>query len=165
MSRREIIDNPEFGNKAEAFEAFDDIPTNPNLDNTIGDVIARRYGRREVLRGSLAVTAATALFGTSALTTPRGAQAATANSRYNFKELAWGNDQDMHIAEGYNADRSFGDDGAGNNADFGLAGGNQPRAVRPNQAYADGVQIGPHAQHIEYRDMLREADDQSDAGR
>ena len=28
-----------FGNRAEAFEAFDDIPTNRNLASTIGDVI------------------------------------------------------------------------------------------------------------------------------
>ena len=39
MTRRQILDDPEIGNKAEAFEAFDDIPTNPNLQRTIGDVI------------------------------------------------------------------------------------------------------------------------------
>lgn len=105
MSRKDIITNPEYGNRAEAFEAFDDIPTNPNLGNTIGDVIARRYGRRDVLRGSLAVTATTALFGTTALTAPRTAQAATApDSRYKFDELNWGNDEGHHVAEGYNAD-------------------------------------------------------------
>ena len=42
MKREDIINDPEYGNKAEAFEAFDDIPTNPNLDNTIGDVINAR---------------------------------------------------------------------------------------------------------------------------
>ena len=105
MSRHDIINNPDYGNKAEAFEAFDDLPTNSNLGNTIGDVINRRYGRRDVLRGSLAVTATTALFGTTALTAPKSAHAATAaDSRYAFNELTWGNDTEHHIAEGYNAD-------------------------------------------------------------
>ncbi|TMV15072.1 PhoX family protein [Arenibacterium halophilum] len=103
MSRKDIIQNPEFGNKAEAFEAFDDIPTNPNLSRTIGDVINARYGRRDVLRGMLAVSATTALFGTSAMVAPRQA-AAAGSSRYNFEELTWGNDETHHIAEGYDAD-------------------------------------------------------------
>ena len=78
MDRKDIVNDPEYCNKAEAFEAFDDIPTNPNLTNTIGDVINERYGRREVLRGMLGVSATTALFGTSAMIAPRQAAAAAA---------------------------------------------------------------------------------------
>ncbi|MEL6644668.1 MAG: PhoX family phosphatase [Pseudomonadota bacterium] len=105
MDRNEIINDPEYGNRAEAFEAFDDIPTNPNLGNTIGDVINRRYGRREVMKGALGVTATTALFGSTALMAPKQASAMTAaDSRFKFDELTWGNDEDMHIADGYNAD-------------------------------------------------------------
>ena len=96
-----MTQDDQFGNKAEAFEAFDDIPTNPNLSNTIGDVINRRYNRRDVMRGALAVSATTALFGTSAMVAPNAAHAAT--DRYNFDELAWGNDENHHIADGYNA--------------------------------------------------------------
>lgn len=92
----------EFGNKAEAYEAFDDIPTNPNLGNTIGDVINRRYGRRDVMRGMLGVAATTALFGTTALSSSRPAHAA--DSSYDFPELASGNDENHHVADGYNAD-------------------------------------------------------------
>ena len=103
MSRKDIINDPSIGNKAEAFEAFDDIPTNPNLDRTIGDVINARYGRRDVLRGALGVSAATALFGTSALVAPTQANA-MGSSRYNFTELQWGNDETHHIADGYDAD-------------------------------------------------------------
>lgn len=103
MDRTTIIQDPDYGNKAEAFEAFDDIPTNPNLDRTIGDVINARYGRRDVLRGMLGVSATTVLFGTSALIAPRAAQAASA-SRYVFNELTWGNDERHHIADGYDAD-------------------------------------------------------------
>ncbi|QBF32606.1 PhoX family phosphatase [Thalassococcus sp. S3] len=103
MDRKTIINDPDYGNKAEAFEAFDDIPTNPNLSKTIGDVINARYGRRDILRGALAVSATTALFGTSAMVAPKAASAASA-SRYMFDELPWGNDEKHHIAEGYNAD-------------------------------------------------------------
>ncbi len=103
MDRQDIINDPENGNKAESYEAFDDIPTNPNLSRTIGDVINTRYGRRDVLRGALGVSATTALFGTSALIAPNEAAAAPTN-RYNFSELAWGNDETHHIADGYNAD-------------------------------------------------------------
>ena len=104
MDRDDILNNPAYGNKAEAFEAFDDIPTNPNLSRTIGDVINARYGRRDIVRGMLGVTATTALFGTSAMIAPRQAAAAADASRYMFNELTWGNDETHHIAEGYNAD-------------------------------------------------------------
>ena len=105
MDRTSIIHDPAYGNKAEAFEAFDDIPTNPNLDRTIGDVINARYGRRDVLRGMLGVSATTALFGSSALVAPRQASAGGhGDDRYKFEELPWGNDTEHHIADGYNAD-------------------------------------------------------------
>ncbi len=104
MDRKDIIDSQDYGNKAEAFEAFDDIPTNPHLGNTIGDVIQERYGRRDFLRGSLGVAATASLFGATALTAPKQAAAAGRQSRYVFDELQWGNDVNHHIAEGYNAD-------------------------------------------------------------
>lgn len=104
MNRKDIINRPDIGNKAEAYEAFDDIPTNPNLSNTIGDVINARYGRRDVLRGALGVSATTALFGTSALIAPSQAEAAAdGDSRYKFDELAAGNDETHHVADGYDA--------------------------------------------------------------
>ncbi|MEL0436465.1 PhoX family protein [Phycobacter sp. K97] len=105
MDRKQIINDPEIGNKAEAYEAFDDIPTNPRLERTIGDVINARYGRRDLLKGMLGVSATTALFGTSALIAPNEAVAGGhSKGRYNFEELTWGNDETHHIAEGYNAD-------------------------------------------------------------
>ena len=105
MKRSDIINDPEIGNKAEAYEAFDDIPTNPNLSRTIGDVINARYGRRDILRGALGVSATTALFGTSALIAPNRAEAAGQGaSRYTFEELTAGNDETHHIADGYNAE-------------------------------------------------------------
>ena len=103
MDRQDIINAPDIGNKAEAYEAFDDIPTNPNLTRTIGDVINVRYDRRAILRGALGVSATAALFGTAATIAPTSAQATTA-SRYKFDELPWGNDETHHIADGYDAD-------------------------------------------------------------
>lgn len=104
MDRKTIINDPDIGNKAEAYEAFDDIPTNPNLSRTIGDVINARYGRRSVMRGILGVSATTALFGSAALIAPNRAQAATqSTSRYVFDELTSGNDETHHVADGYNA--------------------------------------------------------------
>ncbi len=102
MTRKNILQDQTIGNKAEAFEAFDDIPTNPNLTHTIGEVIAARYSRRDMFRGALAVTATTAIFGTTALVAPKQATA-KGTSRYNFTELEWGNDTQHHVAEGYDA--------------------------------------------------------------
>lgn len=89
------------GNKAEAFEAFDDIPANPDPANTIGDVINARFGRRDVLRGALGVTAATALFGAAALAAARPARAASHSGRHDFAELSAGVDTTHHVADGY----------------------------------------------------------------
>ncbi|MEH6521346.1 PhoX family protein [Sulfitobacter sp.] len=102
MTRKNILQDQSIGNKAEAYEAFDDIPTNPNLSRTIGEVVAARYSRRDMFRGALAVTATTAIFGTSAMVAPKQA-AAKGTSRYNFTELQWGNDTQHHVAEGYDA--------------------------------------------------------------
>ena len=92
-----------FSNKAEAFEAFDDTPLAPPNDNTIGAVVARRYSRRDMLKGSLGVTAATALFGTAALTSAVG-PAKAASAGFAFRELQSGIDETHHVAEGYEAD-------------------------------------------------------------
>jgi hypothetical protein len=46
-----------FPSKAEAFEAFDDTPLSPPTDATIGAIFARRYSRRDVLKGTLGATA------------------------------------------------------------------------------------------------------------
>ena len=91
-----------FGNKAEAFEDADNTVLSPKTARTFGDIVNRRYGRRDVLRGALGVTAVTALFGTTALTAATQARAATPT--FAFPELESGNDTRHHIAEGYDAD-------------------------------------------------------------
>ncbi|MCA1242021.1 PhoX family phosphatase [Stappia stellulata] len=94
--------NDGFGNKAEAFEEADNAVLSPKTARTFGDIVNRRYGRRDVLRGALGVTAVTALFGTTALTAATQARAAT--PAFAFPELESGNDTRHHIAEGYDAD-------------------------------------------------------------
>jgi secreted PhoX family phosphatase len=93
----------EFSNKAEAFEAFDDAPLSPETERTIGAVIARRYSRRDMLKGSLGAAAATALFGTMALTSASG-PAKAASAAFAFRELEDGVDDKHHVADGYDAD-------------------------------------------------------------
>lgn len=91
-----------FHNKKEAFEAFDDIPTNPHLERTIGDVIMARYGRRGVLKGMLGVAAISATVSPLALAARPSAAAAA--GRYVWDEIAHGVDETHHVATGYDAD-------------------------------------------------------------
>ena len=90
-----------FTTRADAFEAMDDTPLSPMTEPTLGDIVNRRFGRRDAMRGALAVTAMTAMGGTL-LTTTRQAQAATPS--FGFQEIAAGVDEDHHVAEGYTAD-------------------------------------------------------------
>jgi hypothetical protein len=48
----------QFRNQAAACEAHDDTLLSPETGETIGDVIARRFNRREMVRGTLGVVAA-----------------------------------------------------------------------------------------------------------
>ena len=92
-----------FCNRAEAYEAHDNVPLSPGTGDTIGDLIARRYSRRDMMRGTLGVTAAAALFG-PALLAGRAARAEDAPDRFAFAEVGAGVDETHHVAEGYQAD-------------------------------------------------------------
>ena len=92
-----------FCNRAEAYEAHDDVPLSPPDRDTIGDIILRRFSRRDMMRGTLGVAAAAALFGPAALAS-RDARAETAADRFNFEEVAAGVDETHHVADGYQAD-------------------------------------------------------------
>jgi uncharacterized protein len=94
-----------YESKSAACEAADDIPINPDTERSIGAVIAKRYNRRDILKGSLGVTAATALFGASALGAGRAeAQALAAGAPGAvFEEVAAGVDEQHHLAPGYEA--------------------------------------------------------------
>jgi uncharacterized protein len=92
-----------FCNRAEAFEAHDDIPLSPADQESLGDVIQRRYSRRDMVRGSLGVVAAAALFGPAALA-GNACSARGSEDRFAFEEIAAGVDETHHLAPGYRAD-------------------------------------------------------------
>ncbi len=91
-----------FCNRAEAYEANDDVPLSPKDRESIGDVILRRYSRRAVVRGSLGVVAAAVLFGPAALAS-RPARAEVSEDRFGFAEVEAGVDETHHLAAGYDA--------------------------------------------------------------
>jgi uncharacterized protein len=92
-----------FCNRAEAYEAHDNVPLSPAVGDTIGDLILKRYDRRELMRGALGVAAATALFGPALLRTG-AARAEAMPDRFCFQEVAAGVDETHHVAEGHRAD-------------------------------------------------------------
>ncbi|MEG6509339.1 PhoX family phosphatase [Methyloligella sp. 2.7D] len=95
--------SPFYCNRSEAFEAHDDIPLSPKDAPTIGEVVYRRYSRRDVIRGSLGVAAAAALFGSGALGADTAAAKQAPESRFDFDEVAAGIDETHHVADGYEA--------------------------------------------------------------
>jgi hypothetical protein len=89
-----------FRNRASACEAHDDTPRSPAAGETIGDVIMRRFNRREMMRGAFGVAATAALLGPAALAASK-ARAEDASDRFDFKEIEAGVDTNHHVAEGY----------------------------------------------------------------
>lgn len=83
-------------------EASEDIGRNPSANDTMGDVINRRFSRRGFMKGSLGVAAIGATVSPLALTTALEARAA--GSAFNFAEVDAGVDETHHVAEGYDAD-------------------------------------------------------------
>jgi secreted PhoX family phosphatase len=88
--------------RAKAYEASEDVGRNPTDNPTIGDIIAGRFDRRELMKGLLGVVAITTAVGPLALAA--GSQArANVSARFPFRELEAGVDADHHVAEGYDA--------------------------------------------------------------
>jgi secreted PhoX family phosphatase len=86
--------------RSQAYEASEDIGRNASANPTIGDVIAARFDRRDLLKGALGVAAITATMGPLALITSQKAAAAS-GGRFTFKEAAAGVDDKHYVAEGY----------------------------------------------------------------
>src|SRR5205814_5484780 len=80
----------------------EDVVVNDSAGATIGDLIAERLNRRDLITGALAssVVAAALPEGFMSVT----AEAKTAKSAFSFTEVQAGVDGDHHVAEGYNAD-------------------------------------------------------------
>ena len=90
--------------RALAFEESENIGRNPTDNPTIGDVIAARFNRRDVLRGALGVTAIAATVSPLAVAASRPAHAQGSASRFPFKEVTAGVDEKHHVADGHDAD-------------------------------------------------------------
>ncbi len=93
-------------NKSQAAEESENAGSNASSNSTLGEVIAARFHRRDLLKGTLAVTAMAATVSPLALTAAGKANAQGANTTpsFNFREVAAGSDERHHVAEGYDAD-------------------------------------------------------------
>ncbi|MCZ4261554.1 PhoX family phosphatase [Limimaricola sp. G21655-S1] len=90
-------------NRSQRFDAADDKGVNTSGAPTIGDVIAARMGRRDLMKGALGFTAIAATVSPMALAASR-AYAQTGEGSFDFTEIEAGVSEDMVVAEGYDAD-------------------------------------------------------------
>ena len=88
--------------RAQAREEAENAGRNPSANPTMGEVIADRFSRRDLVKGALAVTAISATMGPLALASARRAQAATPS--FAFDEIEAGVDDRHHLASGYRAE-------------------------------------------------------------
>jgi len=89
--------------RSQAYEASEDTGRNLSVNPTLGDVIAARFHRRDLLKGALGVAAISATIGPRALAAAVPAQAGATASRFTFKEIEAGVDANHRVAEGYDA--------------------------------------------------------------
>ena len=81
----------------------EDVIVNESSSATIGDLVAQRLNRRDLMQGALAsAVLTTALPAGFMAATP--AEAKAAPGRFAFTEIEAGVDGKHHVAEGYNAD-------------------------------------------------------------
>jgi uncharacterized protein len=88
--------------RAQIAEESENVGRNPSPNPTLGDVIAARFGRRDLLKGVLGVTAIASLASPLALASARSAQAQN-GTRFAFKEVTAGVDDKHYVAEGHDA--------------------------------------------------------------
>jgi secreted PhoX family phosphatase len=90
--------------RASELEDSGDVGVNPTRNLTMGEIIATRFNRRDLLRGSLAVAAISATVGPRALAAnEQPAKKASNAFSFDFKEIEAGVDHTHHVAEGYDA--------------------------------------------------------------
>lgn len=91
--------------RSQAAEDAENSPSNPSANPSMGEIIAARFNRRDVLRGALATTALATLPGRAGLSGGEAqAQTQVPAPNFDFPELAAGSDARFHVAEGYDAD-------------------------------------------------------------
>jgi secreted PhoX family phosphatase len=88
------------------FDEREDVPSNSSANPTMGDVVAERLTRRDLMRGALAVSVVSTTvvpLALAAVSRPVRAQPAPKSS-FSFAEVTAGSDQTHHVAAGYDAD-------------------------------------------------------------
>jgi hypothetical protein len=93
-------DPDKFTTRAAACEESENLGRNPSGAPSMGEIIGRRFGRRDVLKGTLAVVAISATLGPLAFSRAWAGGA----GRFAFAEVQAGVDETHHVAEGYDAD-------------------------------------------------------------
>ena len=89
--------------RASELEDSGNVGCNPTGNPTMGEIIATRFSRRDVMRGALAVSAISATIGTQALAADAQPGKAGMASSFDFAEVVAGVDDNHHVAEGYDA--------------------------------------------------------------
>jgi uncharacterized protein len=97
------MDEPMMRMRASDLEDSGDRGNNPTSNLTMGEVIASRFSRRDLIKGSLAVAAISATVGSRALAANEQPAKAGPPSSFAFKEIPAGVDQTHHVADGYDA--------------------------------------------------------------
>jgi len=103
--------------RSQIYELSQDIGVNPSVNPTMGDIIAERFSRRDIVRGALGVAAIAATTGAAALDQAKAqglgamgqaasaaAKEAAGASRFRFDEIEAKVEQDHAVANGYDAD-------------------------------------------------------------
>lgn len=93
--------------RSAAIDEIESRGSNDSVNPTLGDIIAERLSRRDVVRGALAATAISTAVSPLALLAADKARAQSGESTtpsFNFAESAAGSDEMHHVAEGYDAD-------------------------------------------------------------
>ena len=91
--------------RASELEDSGDVGVNPTQNLTMGEIIATRFNRRDLLRGSLAVAADFGDRRHIGLWPPMSSRPRRRSNpiSFDFKEIEAGVDQTHHVAEGYDA--------------------------------------------------------------
>jgi secreted PhoX family phosphatase len=97
--------------RATQVESPEDIPVNPSVEPTLGDLIQARFSRRDLIRGALGVSVLGALAASPLALLARGAgeqtegpDAGTAGGVFGFSEIDHGVGVDHQVAPGYRAE-------------------------------------------------------------
>jgi uncharacterized protein len=91
---------------SQQYEESENYGSNESANATLGDIIAERLSRRDLIKGVLAVTAISAAVAPLALQAGNAQAQTAANTTpaFRFTEVAAGSDEKHYVAEGYDAD-------------------------------------------------------------